>query len=81
MASPPITPPTIAPVLLLTDEFEGFEAAAVVADEALNVVNGVELDVTVTVEEGEVFDGACFVGMEELDEVGDAKGFVAAANK
>ena len=61
-ASPPITPPTIAPVLL-TETLKGPETKDAASDD-------VELDVPV--EEGEVFDGVAIVGLNELDEVGVA---------
>lgn len=58
----------------MTKEFEGFETAVVeddaldaVEEDILDVVNEVELGVLV--DEGEVFDGVAFVGMEELDGV------------
>ncbi|MCJ1428297.1 hypothetical protein MMC29_006206 [Sticta canariensis] len=63
-ASPPITPPTIAPVLL-TEEFDAASGVDVTEKDAASAV---ELDVPV--EEGEVFDGVAVVGMEELDEIG-----------
>lgn len=75
-AIPPITPPTITPVLL-AENFKEPEAAVV--DNASDIVDDVELDWAV--EEGEGFGGASIVGMEELDEVVVAEGLVAAANK
>lgn len=75
-ASPPITPPTITPVLL-AENFKEPEAAVVV-DNASDIVDDVELDLAA--EEGEGFDGASIVGMEELDEVVVAEGLLAAPN-
>lgn len=82
-ASPPRTPPTIAPVLLTEDVGVSEGVLRIVEDDASDVaddaVDAVEL--SVPVEEGELIDGVASVDSEELDDVEAAEGVVAASNK
>lgn len=55
------------------------DAPDAVEEDISDVVDEVELGVLV--EEGEVFDGVAFVGMEELDGVEVDEAVVAAGNK